>query len=164
MGHKLASGFRYAYVGFGFCRKANDLDQVRRPRRFLGRRQLPGWLESYVEGIETPEVPREPAAFDSPESHSDESEPEKPEVATKEEKPEIEQQRCTVCDSLVDDSDEYCETCGTALSQECPICRCQVGDEPYCRECGTKLTEECDVCGYRRHESEQYFPRCGTEF
>ena len=125
---------------------------------------LNSWLETYVEGTATPEIPHDPAAFGSPESPSDESEPEESEGRIEEEEPKIEQQRCQVCDSRVDESDEYCETCGTTLSKECPVCGCQVGDEPYCRECGTKLAEECDVCSYRRHESEQYCPRCGTEF
>lgn len=131
------------------------------------------WFSQYIESPQTPDVPEDEALFSGvtttphpePEPEPEpESEPESEPEAEEEPTSEDDVEECPVCRNTVSGDDEFCNSCGTALFRQCPVCGRDVTDDPYCPECGTEIQETCSVCGSRRHPSEEFCATCGTKF
>lgn len=112
------------------------------------------------EGDSEPEGDEEP----TPPETDEEDSTDKDSLAEEDpEKPDISPTRCPICETDVDNGQEYCDACGTKLQRDCFICGAQAPGQEFCPVCGTKLRTSCTVCGYKQDASETYCDSCGTE-
>ncbi|MCY4731478.1 hypothetical protein KY092_13035 [Natronomonas gomsonensis] len=147
-------------------------------------RRLDDWLDRYVCGSASPEIPDDEGAFKSPSSMSGsggptpepepETEPEPEPETEPEPEPETEPEPepetepatipCPVCSTEVSEDRQYCPACGQSLHEQCPVCGTGVEGEVYCPECGSRLEEACPVCDATRVDDERFCERCGHDF
>lgn len=128
--------------------------------------ELADWLDRYVCGSDTPEVPDDQSLFRPKPASSPTPEPESEPKSGPESEPEAEPDTlpCPICESSVPSSEQYCPECGQSMHEQCPVCGTDVNGAVYCPECGSDLEEDCPVCGATRVGSEQFCQGCGFAF
>ncbi|MFO7925593.1 MAG: double zinc ribbon domain-containing protein [Halobacteriota archaeon] len=109
-----------------------------------------------------PENGDETIVTDSEEEPRDDEIDSPPEIHTPEE-PDISDADCPICGASVDDDENFCNSCGTAIQRECFVCGGQAPGQEFCPVCGTELVIACEVCGHKQSSDTTYCGRCGTE-